>query len=166
MSNNNLSMLGTMNFTALLHKVVREDPTVVPARQVVYLATQGGANVLGLGDRIGSLEPGKRADLVLLRLDRPHAVPLYDPYSHLAYVLTDSDVDTVVIDGQVVYDADRLTTIDLADARAVVQDLARQIGAARVGPRVADLHPGAIAISDDFDAPLPDAFWLGESQDD
>jgi 5-methylthioadenosine/S-adenosylhomocysteine deaminase len=131
MSNNNLSMLGTMNITALLHKVVRDDPTVVPARTVVYLATQGGANVLGLGDRIGSLEPGKRADLVLLRLDRPHAVPLYDPYSHLAYVLNDSDVDTVVIDGQVVYDAGRLTTIALDDARAVVLDLARQIGAAR-----------------------------------
>ena len=133
MSNNNLSMLGTMNMAALLHKVVREDPTVVPARTVVHMATQGGADVLGLGDRLGSLEPGKVADVVLLRLDRPHAVPLYDPYSHLAYVLQDGDVDTVIIAGQVVYEGGELRTIDLPAVRDAVQEIAGRIAAAEIG---------------------------------
>jgi 5-methylthioadenosine/S-adenosylhomocysteine deaminase len=97
---------------------------------------QAGANMLGLGDRLGSLQPGKLADLVLLRLDRPHAVPLFDPYSHLAYVLHDSDVDTVVVNGQVIYDAGRLTLLDPGDALAEVQALAARIQAWRAGSSV------------------------------
>ncbi len=126
-SNNDLSMLGAMNITALLHKVIRNDPTVVPARTLVYMATQGGARAAGLGDRIGSLEPGKRADLVLFRLDAPHAVPMFDPYSHLAYTLHDSDVDTVVVAGRVVYEGGRYANCDVAGAQAVVQEIAGRI---------------------------------------
>jgi 5-methylthioadenosine/S-adenosylhomocysteine deaminase len=126
-SNNDLSMLGAMNITSLLHKVTRGDPTVVPARTLVYMATQGGAHAAGLGDRLGSLEPGKRADLVLFSLDAPHAVPLFDPYSHLASALHDSDVDTVIVEGRVVYEGGRFTNCDVAGARIVVQEIAGRI---------------------------------------
>jgi 5-methylthioadenosine/S-adenosylhomocysteine deaminase len=93
------------------------------------MATQGGAHAAGLGDRIGSLEPGKRADLVLFRLDAPHAVPLFDPYSHLAYTLHDSDVDTVIVEGQVIYQGGQFAHCDVAGAQAVVQKIAARIRA-------------------------------------
>jgi len=82
-SNNNLDMLGEMDTAAKLHKVYRLDPTVMGAQTVVQLAVRGSSKVLGLENQVGCLEPGKKADIIGLDLDRPHLTPLYNIYSHL-----------------------------------------------------------------------------------
>jgi len=92
-SNNDLDMFSEMRSAALLHKVVRMDPTVMDARTVVEMATLGGAKVLGMDSLIGSIVPGKRADFIAVSLDRPHLQPVYDPYSHLVYAARSSDVE-------------------------------------------------------------------------
>jgi 5-methylthioadenosine/S-adenosylhomocysteine deaminase len=99
-SNNNLDLFGEMSLAARLHKVWRQDPTVLPARQVAALATREGAKVLNLGDRIGTLTPGKEADLIVLDLHRPHLTPLYDPFSHLVYAAGTRDVKHVMVGGR------------------------------------------------------------------
>ena len=87
---------------AKLHKYARADPTALPAETVFRMATMGGARVLNLHDRIGSLEPGKRADIVLLDTRRAGLTPLYDVYSLLVYQARGSDVSTVLVNGRVV----------------------------------------------------------------
>lgn len=111
-SNNNLNMFEEMGSAARLQKLARLDPTVMSARETVQAATIGGARVLGLGAVIGSLEPGKRADLIVIALNKPHLVPLYDVYSHLVYAMNAADVETVVIDGRVVLADGRLLTLN------------------------------------------------------
>jgi 5-methylthioadenosine/S-adenosylhomocysteine deaminase len=128
-SNNDLNMWGEINSAALLHKLVNNDPTVADARTVVRLATRGGADLLGLGEQLGSLEVGKRADLILLDLQQPHLVPLYDIYSHLAYAVTKADVTTVIIEGQVVMRDRRLVTLDEDEVLAQAREIGAGIGA-------------------------------------
>ncbi|MBU1567341.1 MAG: amidohydrolase [Proteobacteria bacterium] len=111
-SNNNLSMFKEMNAAALLQKVSRLDPTSQSAFATVKAATIGGARVLGMEKQIGSLEEGKRADLILIELNRPHLVPLYNVYSHLVYAANGADVDTVIIDGRVIMQHRKLLTLD------------------------------------------------------
>ena len=112
-SNNDLDLFGEMDTVAKLHKVQRLDPTVVDAATVLRLATIEGARVLGLADRIGSLEPGKRADLIVVDTRQPHLTPLYNPVSHLVYAARGADVRHTVIDGRLVMRDRRLLTIDL-----------------------------------------------------
>lgn len=112
-SNNNLDMFEEMRSAALLQKVATENPEALPAYTVLEMATLGGARALGLGDKIGSLEPGKRADIILLNLRRPHLYPPHDVVAHIVYAARAGDVDTVVVDGQVVVEAGRLLTLDL-----------------------------------------------------
>lgn len=111
-SNNSLDLFSELKITALLAKLREEDPTALPARAVVRMATRGGAELLGLNSLIGSLEPKKRADISIIGLRHPHLQPLYDPYSHLVYTARGSDVETVIIDGRVVMEHRRLLTID------------------------------------------------------
>lgn len=111
-SNNNLNMFEEMSAAARLQKVIRLDPTVMSARETVRAATSGGARVLGLGAVIGSLEPGKRADLIVIALNRPHLVPLYNVYSHLVYAVNAADVETVVVDGRLVMADRKLLTLN------------------------------------------------------
>jgi 5-methylthioadenosine/S-adenosylhomocysteine deaminase len=101
-SNNTLDLLRDAQLASLLYKGISGDPTQMQARTVVEMLTIGGARVLGLGDRIGTLEEGKRADVVCFALDQPRALPVYDPYSHLAYAARSSDVCHVVVEGRVV----------------------------------------------------------------
>ena len=129
-SNNDLDLWDAVRLAALLPKGTQLDPTLVPAAEAVRLATRGGAELLGLGDRVGTLEPGKRADLCVVDLAAAHLTPLYHPYSHLAYATHGSDVVHTVVDGRVVYRDRRHTTLDLPGARAAVTSLARQIAAA------------------------------------
>jgi len=127
-SNNNLDMFQEMDTAAKLHKVKRLDPTVLDARQVLTLATRTGAEAIGLGEQIGSLEKGKKADLIIIDTHKPHLTPLYDPVSHLVYAASGSDVRDVIIDGRLVVQERALLTLNLETIAKSVTDLARKIG--------------------------------------
>lgn len=114
-SNNDLDLFGEMDAAAKLHKFASGDPAVLPAETVFRMATMGGARALGLDDRIGSLEPGKRADIALLDPRRPGLTPLYAVYSHLVYAADGSDVTTVLVNGRIVVQDGRALTVDEED---------------------------------------------------
>jgi 5-methylthioadenosine/S-adenosylhomocysteine deaminase len=120
-SNNDFEMLEEVNLACNLQKVTSGDPTALPAQQSLEMATIMGAKAIGMDREIGSLEVGKRADLITIRLDRPHAVPLYNVYSQLAYALKSSDVQDVMVNGNpIVRDGQSLTLnagVVLAKAR-------------------------------------------------
>lgn len=126
-SNNSLSIFKEMNAAALMHKVSRRDPTVFSATEAVTAATIGGARVLGLEQRIGSLAKGKRADFIVVDKDRPNMVPLYNVYSHLVYAASGADVDTVVIDGRIVMRNGKLLTLAEGEVLAAAKLLAAAI---------------------------------------
>jgi len=133
-SNNNLDLWGEMSLAARLHKVWGGDPTLLPAIQVVALATREGARVLGLGQTTGALTIGKAADLIVVALNRPHLTPLYDPYSHLVYAARAADVRHVMVGGRwLLYDR-RLTTLDWPALAEKARDYQRGL-AARGRPR-------------------------------
>ena len=111
-SNNNLDMFQEMDTTAKLHKVIRGDPTVINARQVVEMATTGSAEVLGLNKKIGTLEVGKKADIIIVDMNKPHLTPLFNIYSHLVYCVNGTDVKTAIINGKLVLKDRKLKTID------------------------------------------------------
>ena len=111
-SNNDLNILGEMSTAAKIHKAVSGDATSLNARQAMLMATRQGAEVLGLGGIIGSIEEGKSADIVIADLKKPHLTPLYDVYSHIVYSMHPSDIETVIINGKVVLNSGALTTSD------------------------------------------------------
>jgi 5-methylthioadenosine/S-adenosylhomocysteine deaminase len=113
-SNNDLNMWEEMDTAAKLHKVFSGDPKVITAQQAFELATIRGAAALHLEKEIGSLEVGKRADIVILERDALNQIPLYNLYSDLVYATKASDVETVVINGRVVMRGRRLLTLDEA----------------------------------------------------
>ncbi len=112
-SNNNLDLFQEMSTAAKLHKVRLLDPTVMDARTVLRMATIEGAKVLQMDRVIGSLEPGKKADLIILDLKQPHLTPLYNLYSQLVYAAKGSDVTQVFINGKQVLKDRQLTTLNL-----------------------------------------------------
>jgi 5-methylthioadenosine/S-adenosylhomocysteine deaminase len=126
-SNNNLDLFEEMDTAAKVHKLVRNDPTVMPAREVFRMATIGGALALGLGDRIGSIEPGKEADLVLIDTRIPELTPLYDVYSHLVYAVKGAHVRTVLIGGRVVVKDRVMTTVDVGEVMARSREIQKRI---------------------------------------
>ncbi|MBM4287315.1 MAG: amidohydrolase [Deltaproteobacteria bacterium] len=126
-SNNNLDLWGEMSLAAKIHKVVRQDPTVLPARQVVEMATRQGAQVLGLEDVTGSLAPGKDADLIVLELRQPHLTPMYDPFSHLVYTARAVDVQQVMVQGRWLMRHRELLTLDWQILREKVRGWAGKI---------------------------------------
>lgn len=126
-SNNDLNMFGEIGTAAKVHKMIAGDPTVVNARQALGMATLQAARVLGVDDRLGSLEVGKRGDILILDLDGPHTVPMYDATSHLVYAAHASDVRTVIIDGRVVMRDRALLTLDEGDIFARAREMAREI---------------------------------------
>ncbi|MFY9752880.1 MAG: amidohydrolase [Candidatus Acidiferrales bacterium] len=111
-SNNNQDMFEEMDLAAKLQKVSRMDPRALPAEQVVEMATITGARALHLDKQIGSLEIGKKADLIVVDTTAPHATPMYDVYSELVYALKASDVRTVIIAGRPVMEDRRMLTLD------------------------------------------------------
>ena len=113
-SNNNLDLFQEMNVAAKLHKVNALDPTIMDARTVLKMATIEGAKAIGLDKKIGSLEIGKLADLIVIDTNSPHLVPMYDPVSHIVYTIRGSDVRDVVIGGKMIIRNKKLLTIDLA----------------------------------------------------
>ncbi|MDR3565857.1 MAG: amidohydrolase [Negativicutes bacterium] len=111
-SNNNLDMVEELRLAALLHKVSTLDPVVIPAAQAVQLATSAGAEVVGLGRLTGRLEPGYKADISIFAMDATHWYPRHDRLSLLTYAANAADVHTVLVDGKILLDNRKLTTID------------------------------------------------------
>ncbi len=126
-SNNTLDLLRDAQLAALLYKGLTGDPTCLPASRVARMLTAGGADVLGLGEEIGTLRVGKRADILCLAVDEPHAVPVYHPTSHLLYAARASDVRHVVVNGQLVMENRCVLTVDEEGLRAQVRELARRL---------------------------------------
>jgi 5-methylthioadenosine/S-adenosylhomocysteine deaminase len=129
-SNNDLDMWEEMRLAALLQKVDRMDPTVLPAATVLSMATRGGALATGLSDVTGSLEVGKRADIIQVAFDDVHHIPTYDVVSHLVYVTDEQDVASVVVDGKILMRERELLTIDTQRVAAEAKALASKIQAA------------------------------------
>lgn len=127
-SNNSLDVLRDAQLAALLFKGLTGDPTALGARTLLEALTIGGAQVLGLADRIGTLEPGKRADVICIATNEPHSVPVFDPYSHIAYAARSADVRHAVVDGRVLLRDRVLTTVDterlIAQARSTAARIA------------------------------------------
>jgi len=126
-SNNDVDMFGEMNTVAKIHKVSRMDPTAMSAATTLKAATTGGAAVLGAESEIGSLEDGKKADLIVLNMNQPHLTPVYNPVSHLVYAARGSDVVHSVIDGRIVMLGRRLTTLDEASILAKMKEIGEDI---------------------------------------
>jgi len=112
-SNNTLNLLRDMQLAALLHKGTTGDPTVLPARAMIEMATVQGAKVLGLSNRIGTLTEGSEADLICVKVEGPHTAPMYDPFSHLVFAARATDVRHVVIRGRIIVRNRALQTLDL-----------------------------------------------------
>lgn len=129
-SNNDLDLLGEMHAVALVHKGLAGDPTVLPAWQALEAATLGGAKALGLGERIGSLQPGKRADLTLVGLDRLRGAAVYDVLSHLVYAAHASDVRSVFVEGRPLLLDGAFQTLDVEEVARRMRQVTGQIRAA------------------------------------
>ena len=126
-SNNNLDLFEEMRSASLMGKLISGNPQSMSARTVLNMATTGGAKALGMEDRIGALKPGKKADVAIVALDRPHLTPLYDPISHLVYSAKASDVRDVIVNGEVIVRQGRIMTVDAAELRAQVRAMAADI---------------------------------------
>ncbi len=126
-SNNSLDLFEEMSLTARLHKVTAMDPSVLPAKQVLAMATIEGAKVLGIAERTGSIEAGKAADLIAIDLNQPHLTPLYDPYSQVVYAAKSADVREVMVDGRWLLQEGQLMTLDIKTIREAAQEIAAQI---------------------------------------
>jgi len=118
-SNNSLDMFETIKIAALLQKLTYLDPRVLPAYEVLKMATINGAKASGLEKNIGSLEVGKKADIILIDLSKPHLKPLHDVHANIVYSARGSDVDTVIIDGKIVMENQKVKTLN---ERAVMEN--------------------------------------------
>ncbi|NWG11449.1 amidohydrolase [Candidatus Bathyarchaeota archaeon] len=112
-SNNSADMFEVMKTAAILHKAISKNPTVTPAEQVLEMATIEGAKALSWEREIGSIEVGKKADLVIINLQKPHLCPLYNEASHLVYAAKGSDVETVIINGKIVMENRKLAKLSI-----------------------------------------------------
>jgi 5-methylthioadenosine/S-adenosylhomocysteine deaminase len=126
-SNNDLNLWEEMDTAAKLHKLISKDPTVVNAREALEMATIRGARAIHLDKEIGSLETGKRADLIIVDANGAHQTPSYNVYSQLVYATKASDVDTVMINGRVVMRNRRVLTIDERAVRAKANEYRNRI---------------------------------------
>jgi 5-methylthioadenosine/S-adenosylhomocysteine deaminase len=121
-SNNDLDMFEAMRQAAFLGKLVNDDPRAIPAPVAIEMATIDGARALGMDREIGSLEPGKRADLIVVSMSSARQTPMYDAVSHLVYVTRGDDVRTTIVNGRVLMRDRKVLSLDepsvLADARA------------------------------------------------
>ncbi|HSZ03033.1 MAG TPA: amidohydrolase [Terriglobales bacterium] len=126
-SNNDLDLMEEMDLAAKLAKITKMDPLALNAKAVVEMATIEGARALHMEKEIGSLEAGKKADLIVISLDEPNAVPMYDVSAQLAYALKGSDVETVVIGGRVVMRDRKVLTVQEAEAMAKAREYKQKV---------------------------------------
>jgi 5-methylthioadenosine/S-adenosylhomocysteine deaminase len=128
-SNNDLDLMEEMDLAAKLQKITKMDPRALGAKSVVEMATIEGARALHMEKEIGSLEVGKKADIILISLDEPNAVPIYDIYAQLAYALKGSDVETVVIGGRIVMRDRKLLTLNEPEILAKAREYGKKVEA-------------------------------------
>lgn len=119
-SNNDLDLLGEVRTAALLQKGANENPELLTTMQAMEMATINGATAYGLNETLGSLEPGKRADLAIIDFDKSHLTPCHDIYAHLVYAVDKADVDTVLIDGVIHLEKGEMITLDEEAIKAEV----------------------------------------------
>jgi 5-methylthioadenosine/S-adenosylhomocysteine deaminase len=134
-SNNDLDMFEAMRQAAFLHKLVAGDPRAVPAPVALEMATMGGARAMGMDKAIGSLEPGKRADLLVVSMASARQTPMYDPVSHLVYVTRGDDVRTTIVNGKILMRDRRVLTLDRRQVLADARLFADKVRAAVKAPR-------------------------------
>ncbi len=131
-SNNDLDMFEAMRQAAFLHKLQSNDPRTLPAADVVAMATREGALALGMAREIGSLEPGKRADLIVVSMSSARQTPMYDPMSHLVYATRGDDVRTTIVNGRVLMRDGKVLTLDenavLEEARRLAAGVRAAVG--------------------------------------
>jgi len=111
-SNNDLDMFEAMRMASMLNKLVTSDPRAVPAKTALEMATIGGARALGMDRQIGSLEGGKRADIIIVGMSSARQTPMYDPISHLVYVTRGDDVQTTIVNGRILMRDRKVLTLD------------------------------------------------------
>jgi len=128
-SNNDLDIMEEMDLAAKLQKTYRVDPRALGAKGALEMATIEGARALHMEKEIGSLEPGKKADFVVLNLNVPNAVPMFDVYSQIVYALKASEVETVVVGGKPVMKDGKVLTVDEAKAIAKAIEYGKQVTA-------------------------------------
>ena len=129
-SNNDLDMFEAMRVASLLHKLSTSDPRAVGAAAALEMATIRGARALGMEQQIGSLEPGKRADVIVVNASAARHVPMYDPVSHLVYVMRGDDVQTTIVHGNVLMRNRKMLTLDETAVIAEARDWASKVRAA------------------------------------
>jgi 5-methylthioadenosine/S-adenosylhomocysteine deaminase len=129
-SNNDLDMFDAMRTASLLHKLQTSDPRAVGARTALEMATIGGARALGMADRLGSLEPGKRADVIVVGMASARQTPIYDPISHLVYTTRGDDVRTTIVHGKVLMRNRQVLTLNEASVLAEARGWAEKVRAA------------------------------------
>ncbi|HEX3869494.1 MAG TPA: amidohydrolase, partial [Pirellulales bacterium] len=134
-SNNDLDLWEEIDTAAKLHKVASRDPTVLIAREALTMATLGGARALNMAREIGSLEVDKRADIIVVAIDEPHQIPMYNAFSQLVYATKASDVRTVVINGRVVMRDRKVLTIDEPALRKRVAEYHQRIADTVLAPK-------------------------------
>jgi 5-methylthioadenosine/S-adenosylhomocysteine deaminase len=126
-SNNNLDLFEEMDTAAKVHKVGAMDPTVLDALTVFEMTTLKGAKALGMADRIGSLEVGKKADVIVVDTHKPHLTPMYNPYSHLVYAAKGSDVSHCIINGKLVMEDRTLLTLELQEVLRNAKEMSKKV---------------------------------------
>jgi 5-methylthioadenosine/S-adenosylhomocysteine deaminase len=130
-SGNDMDMFLAMRLTATLHKAVKKDAATVSASQVLHMATLNAAKALGAQDRLGSIETGKDADFIIVDVSQPHAVPMFNPISHLVYSASKGDVSDVFVGGRQIMADRNLLTLDVKDLVARARALQPAIAASQ-----------------------------------
>jgi 5-methylthioadenosine/S-adenosylhomocysteine deaminase len=128
-------MMEEMDLAAKLQKITQMDPQALGAKQAVEMATIGSARALHMENEIGSLEVGKKADLIVIGLSAPNAVPLYDVYSQIVYALKASDVQDTIIGGRIVMQNGHVLTLDEASIIAKARELGAQVKRSLAAPQ-------------------------------
>ena len=126
-SNNNLNMFEEINLAALIHKGINKDPTVIGAKQAIYMGTVNGAKAVGFGNQIGKVKEGMKADLLILDTREPHLCPMNDMSAAIVYSAQASDVETVIVDGEILMENRCLKTIDIEKVKYKVRECAKRI---------------------------------------
>jgi 5-methylthioadenosine/S-adenosylhomocysteine deaminase len=126
-SNNNLNLFEEMHLAAIIHKGATQNPLMVDAGQAIRMATVNGAKALGFGNETGCIREGMKADLILLDTDKPHFTPVNNPMSAIVYSAQAADVDTVIIDGNIVMEGRKLTTIDEEKVKYMAREIAGKL---------------------------------------